>query len=142
MGMLFILSFLTVDGSATELSPQGPLGPGAQPEGSRGRPLSPGHGEAWPREQLLGRLSPGTVTPLQLLENLWLLRPPGEEEGMSGPQKCGNEPRTEAPFPWNRKEQQQLKHSLYQEPLILMDGRHFCSNKNRFNNQTAKLLFF
>lgn len=61
---------------------------------------------------------------------------------MSGPKKCGHEPRTEAPFPRNRKEQRQLKHSLCQKPLILMDGRHFCSNKNRFNNQTAKLLFF
>ena len=83
----------------------------------------------------MGRLSPGTVTPLQLLENLWLLRPPGEEEGMSGPQKCGNEPRTEAPFPWNRKEQQQLKHSLYQEPLILMVSNQG-TDKNLSNKDT------
>lgn len=90
----------------------------------------------------MGRLSPGTVTPLQLLESLLLLRPPGEDEGTSELQKCGHEPRTEAPFPQNRKERQQLTRSLHQEPLILMDGRHFSSNKNRFNNQTAKLLFF
>lgn len=95
-----IHSFLTVGGPATELSPRGLLGPGTWPEGSRGKPLTPGHGEAWPGPgRLLGRLSPGTVTPLQLLESLLLLRPPGEDEGKSEPQKCGHEPRTEAPFP-------------------------------------------
>lgn len=94
------------------------------------------------QERLWGGSARGAVTPLQLLENLHLLRPPGEDEGTSGPQKCGHEPRTEAPFPRNRKEQRQPKRSLHQEPLILMDGRHFCSNKNRFNNQTVKLLFF
>lgn len=99
--------------------------------------------QAWRGLPGLGVAPPEDPVHQQLPTRLLFSRSPSRER-MSGPRRRGWEACHQPPSCTTGRLTGGRDAIIleYQAPLILMDGRHFCSNKNGFNNPTAKLLFF